>query len=474
MMKLTNTKAMLFLVGSGLALTGPAKAEMSDIAREIAVQRACQTAIWASGAVETWDIANGIITDLSGKVGDVVQLSQPMTSQHGFLTANDVTPYTVAALTTADGPLVVEVPPATEKVNIFGTFVDSWMRPVSDVGEAGTDEGKGGKYLFLPFGYEGDVPDEGYFVFPLESYSINFAFRPVHRGDGTLKEAVSHMRDNLRVYPLAKADNPPETVFLDATGKAWDTLPYYDETYFQDIWNIVQNEPIRERDKSMYGMLKLINIEKGKPFDTSSEWTSIYIDGAQCAFDYLQERFFTPGQVLAPFYGADNQWQVMNVPQDQAELGFPFEADGIPLTDLRAQNYFFLTYYPVNLGGSSFYLVGLRDDQGDPLNGTDTYWLHVPADTRAEDFWSVIVYSTMSKGFIRDAERVGISSRELDSLEVNDDGSVDISLAPEAPEGLASNWIPTGEDWFAIFRFYGPQEPVFDKSFVLANIGKLE
>ncbi len=225
---------------------------------------------------------------------------------------------------------------------------------------------------------------------------------------------------------------------------------------------------------SMYGMLKLINIEKGKPFDTSEEWTSIYIDGAQCAFEYLQERFFTPGVLLAPFYGDDNQWQVFNLPQDQAAKGFPFEEGGIPLVDLRAQNYFFVTYLPEVLGGSSFYLTGLRDADGVVLNGTDTYLLNVPADTPAADFWSVIAYSATSKGFIRDAERVGISSRELDTLQVNEDGSVDVYLGPEAPEGLASNWIPTGEDWFTLFRFYGPEEALFDKSFVLPNIEKVK
>jgi len=102
---------------AGLMFGGLAHAQMSDIARENAVQRACQVAIWAMPAVSTWDMAQGIINDLDGKIGDVVQLSEPMTSQHGFLTANDVTPYSSAALTTANGPIVVEVPKATDKVN---------------------------------------------------------------------------------------------------------------------------------------------------------------------------------------------------------------------------------------------------------------------------------------------------------------------------------------------------------------------
>ena len=48
---------------------------------------------------------------------------------------------------------------------------DAWMRYVIDMGMAGPDKGKGGKFLFLPPGYEGDVPD-GYFV--ARSLSYNF------------------------------------------------------------------------------------------------------------------------------------------------------------------------------------------------------------------------------------------------------------------------------------------------------------
>ncbi len=185
---------MFIGLAAAIAFSGTAQGEMSEIARDVAVQRACQAAIWALPAVSTWDIAQGTINDLGGKVGDVVSLSRPMTSQHGFLTANDVTPYAIAALTTANGPLVVEVPSATDTVNLFGTFVDAWMRPVADVGERGSDLGEGGAYLFLPPGYEGPLPEDGYFVFQLEGHSINFAFRPVSRGDGTIEDAVAHVR----------------------------------------------------------------------------------------------------------------------------------------------------------------------------------------------------------------------------------------------------------------------------------------
>jgi hypothetical protein len=446
--------------------------ELSEVARTIAVQRATQVAIWAVPAVTTYGFARGTIQDLGGKLNDVVALSQPLTSRHGFLTANDVTPYAVASLTTADGPLVVEVPPASEKTGFFGTFVDAWMRPVADVGPTGTDQGNGGKYLFLPGGYEGSTPKTGYFVFPLEGHGINFAFRPVSQNGGTIEEAAAYAR-TLKVYPLAQAADPPATTFIDAFPKNWDTLPYYHIRLFEDIHAIVQSEPPRERDKSMFGLLREIGIEKGRPFEPTEEWKSIYEEAAQLAFEYLQETFVTPGGGLVPFYGDDSKWMTFNTPREQAEIGFPFEVNGVPLIDLRAMSYFYLSYYPKQLGPASFYIVALRDADGQQLNGKDTYRLNVPKDPPARDFWSVIAYSMVTKGFIRNAERVGLSSRQLADMTSNDDGSVDVYFAPTTPEGREANWIPTGEDFFLIFRLYGPKPSALDKSWKLNDVVRI-
>jgi hypothetical protein len=237
---------------------------------------------------------------------------------------------------------------------------------------------------------------------------------------------------------------------------------------------VIQNEPIRERDKSMYGMIEAIGIEKGKPFKPTKEWNAIYKDGAQCAFEYLQETFVTPGEGLIPFYGGDSEWMAFNAPADQAKIGFPFETDGVPLIDLRAKSYFYLTYYPVKLGPASFYVTALRDADGDQLNGTDTYKLNVPKDAPARDFWSAIAYSMISKGFIRDSERVGLSQKDIDGMVQNEDGSVDIYFAPKAPKGQEANWIPTGEDFFVMFRLYGPEDSAFDKSWQIGNIEKVQ
>ena len=55
-------------------------------------------------------------------------------------------------------PRCVDIPPG-----MYGTADDAAFKFLVDFGSVGPDKGKGGKYLFLPPGYEGDVP-EGYFA----------------------------------------------------------------------------------------------------------------------------------------------------------------------------------------------------------------------------------------------------------------------------------------------------------------------
>ncbi len=125
------------------------------------------------------------------------------------------------------------------------------------------------------------------------------------------------------------------------------------------------------------------------------------------------------------------------------------------------------------LGGGTFYLNGLRDSEGNQFNGKDNYKLNVPADTPAKDFWSVIVYSTKTKGFVVGAERLGLSSRNTDTMQDNEDGSYDIYFGPDPPEGLESNWIPTNEDFFLLFRLYGPESKDFYKTWMLGDVEKI-
>lgn len=96
-------------------------AQVEDIEYQMMVQRATQTAIWGMPAAGMIDFLKGIRRDLGGDYNDVAYLNKPFDSKHGFLTANDVTAYAWSSMTSAPGPLVIEVPAATEKAKAVNT-----------------------------------------------------------------------------------------------------------------------------------------------------------------------------------------------------------------------------------------------------------------------------------------------------------------------------------------------------------------
>ena len=92
------------------------------------------------------------------KANQILLYDGLMDSNSLFLTGNTDTVYAIGMLDLErDGPTVVEIPAGAGP----GTVNDAYFRFVTDMGAPGPDRGKGGKYLLLPPGYKGEVP-EGY------------------------------------------------------------------------------------------------------------------------------------------------------------------------------------------------------------------------------------------------------------------------------------------------------------------------
>lgn len=461
--------ALAFCIALGVPQI--AMAEMSDVERNMIVRRSCELAIWGLPAVAIYDLELALQRDAGAEPGTVAYMTAPMDSRHGFLTANDVTPYVFTGMPLNGEPMVVEVPPIGEKAQLFGSIVNAWQRPLADVGPSGEDKGKGGKYLVVPPRWEGVIPSDDYIVVQSDTSAAHFAFRPVARNGGSNADQSAYAQ-MVKVYPLADAGNPKPWPFIDVKENPVNTLPVYDWTFFTDLNTAMQREMPLERDYAMSGLLASVGIVPGETFDPDEDTKDAMLEGLQCAYDYMQHWFITEGGSLRRLWD-DRQWGTFNFPLEQAELGLPFIDETGLMIDKRAFMYFYVTYLPKKLGGGTYYISGLRDSEGDLLNGQDTYRLNVPADTPAEDFWSVIAYSMKTKGFIQGAERVGLASPNLESMTVNDDGSVDIYFAPEAPEGKENNWIPTGEDWFILFRLYGPSKGWLESGWKLPDFEKV-
>jgi hypothetical protein len=272
---------------------------------------------------------------------------------------------------------------------------------------------------------------------------------------------------------LAQADNIPDNRYINAYPETWNTQPSFDLGYFQALAEVIIEEPVQQRDLAMMGMLDSIGIKKGQPFDPDTATREILLAAVELAYDYMQSTFTTPGNALVPYWN-NNQWQLFNFPKEQVAAGVPFVTEEAVLLDARSGGaYFWVSFLPKKLGRGTFYLTALRDNEDNLFDGDSRYRLRIPKDIPVRDFWSVIVYSMKTKGFVEGSGKVGFSSLDEKTLQYNDDGSVDIYFGGTPPEGLASNFLPTGEEFFLLFRLFGPEAPLFNKTWVLNDIEKM-
>jgi hypothetical protein len=123
-------------------------------------------------------------------------------------------------------------------------------------------------------------------------------------------------------------------------------------------------------------------------------------------------------------------------------------------------------------GVGQAYLGAYTDANGDWLQGDRHYTLHVPANPRAKLFWSATVYTVETRCLIDHQQGRGDRGSRDPDLQRNDDGSVDLAFGPAQPTGKESNWVQTipGQHWFSYFRFYGPLQADFDRSWKLGDI----
>jgi hypothetical protein len=93
------------------------------------------------------------------KDNEVLVFSELMDAKSLFLTANADTIYVMGSLDLSKGPIVLETPP-----KFLGLVQDAWFLWIVDLGLPGPDRGEGGKYLIVPPGYNGELPDGGFFI----------------------------------------------------------------------------------------------------------------------------------------------------------------------------------------------------------------------------------------------------------------------------------------------------------------------
>ncbi|MFC7053337.1 DUF1254 domain-containing protein [Hansschlegelia quercus] len=423
-------------------------------------QRAAQTYIWALPIVSFAQWQASAHEAFGAKDADVV-IYETLKDRFGILTANATTPYIGGFPDLSKtGPLVIGYPAGATA----GGIGDFWQRPVTDMGETGPDRGKGAKYLLLGPGQE-LPPADGYSVIRSPTNNVFVAFRVLDPDPEKAKKLIAAFQ----MYPYADRANPQPTRVLRPEGRAWSQIPPSGFAFFERLNDILQREPVFERDRMMMAMLKPLGIEKGKAFAPDTRQRKNLDDGARIGEMMAQTKSFAKREPEA-LYRSDTRWLyvILLDPSQEAESYSQLDERSDYFYEAVTTTRGMVSKTP---GVGQAYLGAYRDKNGAWFDGGKAYKLHVPADAPAKLFWSLTVYDALTRVLIDNGQDIADRSSRND-LQKNADGSVDLYMGPSAPPGLEKNWIPTvpGKAWFAYFRLYGPLEPYSDRSWKLPNI----
>ncbi|MGB5615322.1 MAG: DUF1254 domain-containing protein [Desulfobacterales bacterium] len=373
-----------------------------------------------------------------------------------LLTGNTTVVYTFMWIDLKDGPMVMETPP-----NVLGIIDDAWFHYLCDFGDAGDDKGKGGKYLLVPPDYKGDLPKEGYFIKKSKTYGHWLAMR------GFMKNfehasVVKNMKDHFRLYPLGSA--PKEVKWVNTAMKDFSTLHAQDATFFDEVNTTVQEELNSAQDAEMLGLLAAIGIEKGKPFQPDARMKKILAEAAQVGTAVQRSIIWRNRDESVVMWPGSKSWEV-----GFAGGSYAFEHDGVSLIDDRVRFHFYATgitpaMVKPPIGAGSSYVIGLRDAEGEQLDGSKTYKIHIPPNIPAKRFWDITVYDNQTRSLLQtDNPYPGVTSIDKATVK-NADGSYDVYIGPKKPDGNV-NWIQTdpSRGWNMLWRIYGPLQAWYDK-----------
>jgi hypothetical protein len=372
------------------------------------------------------------------------------------------------------GPLVVAAPP-----NVIGMFTDFFQRTITDVGLIGPDRARGGLYLLLPPDYDGPVP-QGYFAFRSSTYNVLLFFRTV-MSEGKDSPDATHAvatAEQTRVYPLWEPEKSVKAMkFPNGSGKHIDMMYPVDMDYWRKLKDFIDYEPASAIPAETGGVLASLGLHKGKPFRPTRTQKELLLKAVQVAPRMIvamrqlgrpdkRERYYEDRQYQNTWAAGTSEWlQDGYLDIDQRACYFQIAFSSASAMVMRT------------LGAGSKYPFTTQDAEGEFLEGSNSYHLHLPPNPPAALFWAVTAYN-ITDGTMTSAAQLLPSINSLNrGVAKNKDGSIDIWFGPRKPAAApGTNWIQTVENrhFLAAVRLYGTGVEFFDQSWKPDDVVKVK
>jgi hypothetical protein len=475
----------------------PSKATLEKVYDHLDFTHAYEAFVNTMQGVNAAAARKGLL-DIGVKDNEILIFSELMDSKSLFLTANADTVYFFGFIDLSKGPMVFQSPPGA-----LGVVDDMWWRWVTDFGLPGPDRSQGGNYLLLPPGYDGRLPEGGFYIARARTTRVLILGRLFLENKSDPKPAVELIRKYTRIYPyevggvgtsvaefltgktrLGRVTPPPAPVFHEGSGKVINTIPPNDFSYYEMLNEVVQQEPATSLDPELMGPLAAIGIVKGKPFAPDARMKKILTEALAVANATSRSLLMNPRDPSWFFYSGSAWYNFLFVTGSEFETPIPrvtregvepFPPTGYRTLDARTAFFYGVTGITPAMSmrltgiGSQYLFVSL-DAAKNYFDGAKTYKITLPPNVPAEKFWSLTLYDNQTRSMLDTPQRyprAGDQSYPSPGAEPNADGSTTVHFSPTQPAGVKrGNWIQTmpGKGWFLILRLYSPLEPFFTKA----------
>jgi len=429
---------------------------------ELDYQRAVQAYVWATSLVNFVAWTHAVErAGVSLSEPSLLVFDQPVSAKQALLTANAEVVYGLTMVDLAQtGPLVIDAP-----AGLLGAVVDAWQRAIGDIGMEG-----GAKYLLLGPSHADDAP-EGFTVIRSRTDWVHFGVRGILTpGAGT--EPFVDLVSSLAIYPLARAADPSPTRIVRNGDRPFDCDWPRDFGYFELLAEGLAHVAVDAEDKLMYAMLEPLGIASRQPFAPDDRTRAILTRAAATGSAMVTNMAYANRFANRRMW-PDREWEHITFATSPT-----FVTDRKVEVDERAQAWYqvignqqYLYFAKPRPGAGTWYVSTFRDGDGEFLDGTNHYTLHLDADPPARQFWSITVYDNRTRAMV-DNERQRPSISSYQDLHANDDGSVVLHFGPTPPPLGERNWVQTlhGQGFFLMFRLYGPLEPALDGTWKLDDL----
>jgi hypothetical protein len=335
-----------------------------------------------------------------------------------------------------------------------------------------------GLYLLLPPDHQGHVP-AGYFVFKSSTYNVFLFWRTVMKQGANGPDPTEAVADaeTTRVYPLDLVEKERKPMqFPNGSNVRVNMMYPTDFSYWEKLKAFVDYEPVESIAPEVRGILASVGIIKGVPFKPDAATKEALSKAVETAPKMIyawrlagradgRSRYYTDRQYFNAWAGADAAWfQASYLDVDQRASFFQVAYSSAPAMVMDTIN------------DGSKYPTTLRDKDGDLLDGSKSYKLHLPAGIPARLFWAVTIYNP-ADGTMPETSQAFPSINQYDKVPPNADGSVDLYSGPTKPEGAnEKNWIQTlnARAFLVTIRLYGTATAFYDQTWKPDDVVKLK